>query len=262
MSKPIASRDFQAVNARPLAGKVALVTGGSRGIGSAIARALADQGADVAVSYVASAEKAEAVAQELEEKGVRAAAFKADQADAKAVESLVQNVAKQFGRLDILVNNAGVFAGGAITDAAVDHKALEHLFAVNVAGVTATVRAAVNFMHEGGRIITIGSVAGEMSPVSGFADYSATKASVAAYTRGWARDLGPKGITVNNVQPGPIDTDMAPKDSPVADLLKSGTALGRYGKPEEVAAAVAFLASPAAAYTTGTSLNVDGGFGA
>jgi 3-oxoacyl-[acyl-carrier protein] reductase len=114
----------------------------------------------------------------------------------------------------------------------------------------------------GAATITIGSVAGEMSPVPGFADYSATKAAVAAYTRGWARDLGPKGITVNNVQPGPIDTDMAPKDGPVADLLKAGTALGRYGKPEEVAAAVAFLASPAAAYITGVSLNVDGGFGA
>jgi 3-oxoacyl-[acyl-carrier protein] reductase len=264
MSKPvITTQEFTAAKAaKPLTGKVALVTGGSRGIGAAIAKELADQGADVAVSYAASADKAEAVAKELKSKGVRAAAFKADQADAKQVEDLVRKVAKEFGRLDILVNNAGVFAGGAVNDDGADRAAFEHLFAVNVGGVSAAVRAAVNYMREGGRIITIGSVAGEMSPVPGFADYSATKAAVAAYTRGWARDLGPKGITVNNVQPGPIDTDMAPKDGPVADLLKAGTALGRYGKPEEVAATVAFLASPAAAYITGASLNVDGGFGA
>jgi 3-oxoacyl-[acyl-carrier protein] reductase len=262
MSKPVVSKDFSAARAaKPLTGKVALVTGGSRGIGAAIAKELADQGADVAVSYAASADKAEAVAKELKSKGVRAAAFKADQADAKQVEDLVRKVAKEFGRLDILVNNAGMFAGGAVNDVA-DRAAFERLFAVNVGGVSAAVRSAVNYMREGGRIITIGSVAGEMSPVPGFADYSATKAAVAAYTRGWARDLGPKAITVNNVQPGPIDTDMAPKDGPVADLLKAGTALGRYGKPEEVAASVAFLASPAAAYITGASLNVDGGFGA
>jgi 3-oxoacyl-[acyl-carrier protein] reductase len=262
MSKPVAAKDYRVSTSKPLAGKVALVTGGSRGIGAAIARALADQGADVGVSYAASADKAEAVARELRDTGVRAKAFKADQADAKQVETLVNNVAKEFGRLDILINNAGVFAGGTINDAAADRGALERLFAVNVGGVTAAVRAAVQFMGEGGRIITIGSVAGDSTPVPGFADYSATKAAVAGYTRGWARDLGAKGITVNTVQPGPIDTDMAPKDGPVADMLKSGTALGRYGKPEEVAAAVAFLAGPAAAYITGTTLNVDGGFAA
>jgi len=262
MSKPIVSKDFEAVNAKPLAGKVALVTGGSRGIGAAIAKELAEQGADVAVSYAASADKAEAVVRELKEKGVRAKTFRADQADAKQVDSLVKSVAKEFGRLDILVNNAGVFAGGAVNDSSADLSALERLFAVNVGGVTAAVRAAVPFLREGGRIITIGSVAGDTTPVPGFADYSATKAAVAGYTRGWARDLGAKGITVNTVQPGPIDTDMAPKDGPVADMLKAGTALGRYGKPEEVAAAVAFLPSPAAAYITGTTLNVDGGFAA
>jgi 3-oxoacyl-[acyl-carrier protein] reductase len=259
MSKPLASKDFQAANAKPLAGKVALVTGGSRGIGAAIAKELADQGADVAVSYAASADKAEAVAKEIKSKGVRAAAFKADQGDTKQVEDLVRKVAKEFGRLDILVNNAGVYAGGAINDSATDLAALEHLLAVNVGGVTAAVRAATPFLGEGGRIITIGSVAGDQSPWPGVADYSATKAAVAAYT---PRDLGPKGITVNNVQPGPIDTDMSPKDGPLEELLRTGTALGRYGKPEEVAAAVAFLASPAAGYITGTSLNVDGGFAA
>ena len=263
MSTPIASKDFNAARAtKPLTGKVALVTGGSRGIGAAIARALADDGADVAVSYANSVSKAEAVVSELEAKGVRAAAFSADQADAKQVEGLVKKVADRFGRLDILVNNAGVFVTGAVNDPAADRAALEREFAVNVAGVAAAVRAAVPFLGEGGRIISIGSVAGQTSPWPGVADYSATKAAVAAYTRGWARDLGPKGITVNNVQPGPIDTDMNPEGGAFAETQKAGTALGRYGKPEEVAAAVAFLASPAAAYITGTTLNVDGGFNA
>jgi 3-oxoacyl-[acyl-carrier protein] reductase len=262
MSKPVSTKDFQAATVKPLAGKVALVTGGSRGIGAAIAKELADQGADVAVSYGASAEKAEAVAKALVGKGVRAKAYKADQGDARQAAELVKTVAREFGRLDILVNNAGVFAGAEVNDSAADTEALANLFAVNVGGVAAAVRAAAPLMAEGGRIITVGSVAGEKSPWPGVADYSATKAAVAGYTRGWARDLGPRGITVNNVQPGPIDTDMAPKDGPLEALLRTGTALGRYGKPEEVAAAVAFLASPAAAYITGASINVDGGFSA
>jgi 3-oxoacyl-[acyl-carrier protein] reductase len=261
MSKPVVN--FSAARAaKPLAGKVALVTSGSRGIGAAIARALADEGADVAVSYTASTSKAEAVVSELEAKGVRAAAFGADQADAKQVEGLVKKVADRFGRLDILVNNAGVFAMSAVDDPAADRATLQRAFAVNVGGVAAAVRAAVPHLSEGGRIISIGSVAGDTSPWPGVADYSATKAAVAAYTRGWARDLGPKGITVNNVQPGPIATDMNPEDGAFAETQKAGTALGRYGKPEEVAVAVAFLASPAAAYITGTTLNVDGGFNA
>ena len=195
-------------------------------------------------------------------KGVRAHAFKADQANAKEVEGLVKPWLKRFGRLDILVNNAGVFASGPVHDRANNLAELERLFAVNVGGVAAAVRTAAPLMPDGGRIISIGSVAGDTSPWPGIADYSATKGAVAAYTRGWARDLGPRGITVNNVQPGPIDTDMAPQDGEVADGLKARTVLGRYGKPEEVAAAVAFLASPEAAYITGTTLNVDGGYSA
>src|SRR5262249_28265120 len=155
-----------------------------------------------------------------------------------------------------------VFALGAVNDPATDRAVLDRLFAVNVTGVVATVYAAVPHLKEGGRIISIGSVVGEANPFPGAADYSATKAALLGYTRGWARDLGPKGITVNDVQPSPIDTDMNPSAGNFAEMQKSRTALGRYGKPEEVAAAVAFLASPAAAYITGTTLTVDGGFNA
>jgi 3-oxoacyl-[acyl-carrier protein] reductase len=247
---------------KQLTGKVALVTGGSRGIGAATARALADEGANVAISYAASAAKAEALVRELESKGVRAAAFKADQADPAQVAQLVKNVVQRLGRLDILVNNAGVFELGAVDDPAADVAKLERQFAINVGGVAAAVRAAAKVMSQAGRIISVGSILGAHAPFAGMADYCATKAAVALYTRGWARDLGPKGITVNTVQPGPIDTDMNPANSDFAPAQKAATALGRYGRPEEVAAAIVFLASPAASYITGTSLDVDGGLSA
>ncbi len=245
-----------------LTGKVALVTGGSRGIGAAIAKRLAEDGADVALSYASSADKANAVVRELESIGVRAAAFKADQAVPAQARQLVRTVAEHFGRIDILVNSAGVFVGGPISNPAADATQFDRQLAVNVSGVASAVRAAVPFMANGGRIISIGSVLAARSPSPGMADYSATKAAIAAYTRGWARDLGPKAITVNVVQPGPIDTDMNPADGEAAADQKAGTALGRYGKPVEVAAAVAFLASPEASYITGATLNVDGGFNA
>jgi 3-oxoacyl-[acyl-carrier protein] reductase len=245
--------------AKKLTGKVALVTGGSRGIGAATARALADEGANVAITYAASADKAEAVVRDLEGKGVRAAAFKADQGDAAQVDGLIKAVVKRFGRLDILVNNAGVAVTGSVDDPAGDVAKFDRQFAVNVGGVAAAVRAAAPIMGEGGRIISVGSTLGARVPFAGMADYAATKAAVAGYTKGWARDLGPKGITVNAVQPGPIDTDMNPDSGDFAAMLKAGTALGRYGRPEEVAAAIAFLAGPSASYITGTTLDVDGG---
>ena len=166
---------------------------------------------------------------------------------------------ERFGRLDILVNNAGIGLFGAVDDPARDQAAFARLFAINVGGVAAAVRAAAPLMGQGGRIITIGSVSGIWAGFPGLADYCATKGAVAAYTRGWARDLAPKGITVNVVQPGPVDTDLNPDGTEFAAALKAATALKRYGKPEEIAAVVAFLASPAASYITGAAINVDGG---
>jgi 3-oxoacyl-[acyl-carrier protein] reductase len=245
---------------KKLSNKVALVTGGSRGIGAAIVRALAAEGADVAVAYGSSGAQAEALAAELASTGVRAHAFQADQADRAQVVALVESVVKHFGRLDILVNNAGVFTGGAVGDPGVDEAALDRQLAINYTSVIAAIRAAARHMGTGGRIITIGSALASRSAFPGLADYSATKAAVVGYTKGASRDLAPRGITINVLQPGSVDTEMNPADGPGADAQRSVSALGRYGTPEEIAAGVVFLASPEAAFVTGSVLTIDGGF--
>lgn len=242
-----------------LKGKVALVTGGSRGIGAAIARRLAAQGADVAFSYANAEDRARAVVADIERTGARALAVQADQGDAQQVASLVRRVHEHFGRLDILVNSAGVFVTGPVDDVQADIAAFERQYKVNVDGVVAAVRAAAPLLADGGRIVSIGTTGALRAPFPGIGDYVATKAAVTAYSRAWARDLGGRNITVNVVHPGAINTDMNPQTADHAPMLAQMTALGRYGQPEDIAGAVAFLVGPDAGYITGSAITVDGG---
>ncbi|WP_159952985.1 SDR family oxidoreductase [Rhizobium sp. 18065] len=242
-----------------LKGKVALVTGGARGIGAAIVKRLASDGADVVFSYSNSKDRADQVVATVDAAGGRAIAIKADQAVGAEVEKLVRKAHEVFGRLDILVNSAGVFVTGVVGDPAADIAGFDRQLDINLKGVVTAVRTAVPLMSDEGRIVSIGTTGADHIPFAGASDYIATKAAVAAYTRGWSRDLGPRNITVNIVQPGAINTEMNPEDSPFAAMLSGLAALGRYGQPEDIAAAVAFLVGPDAGYITGTTLNVDGG---
>ncbi|WNG87375.1 SDR family oxidoreductase [Mycobacterium sp. ITM-2016-00317] len=247
---------------QPLKGKVALVTGGSRGLGAATAMALADQGADIAISYVASAGKAQAVVGDVETAGVRAIAIKSDQADSSAAASLIDAVVSHFGKLDILVNNAAITVQGQLVDDPdLNTDALDHQWQTNVLGVIATTRAAARRLTDGGRIIFIGSgIAGRVA-FPGVADYAGTKAAIAGYAKGVARDLGPRNITVNVIQPGIMPTDMAADAAHnVPDTIMDFHAIRRIATLDEVAANVCFLAGPNADYITGSVLDIAGGF--
>jgi len=223
--------------------------------------ALAEEGADVVISYSASADKADEVVKTIQTKGVRGLVVKADQGHKEEVETLVKSVAEKFGKLDILVNNAAICVIGTACDD-VDEKEMTRQNAVNIDGTITAIRTAAKILPEGGRIITIGSGTGTRVGFAGAADYAATKSAVAGYSRGAARDLAPRNITVNVIQPGFIETDMNPSASSHGPMFTSMVAMGRYGRPEEIAAGVVFLASPQASYVTGTVLNIDGGSGA
>lgn len=247
-----------------LKGKVALVTGGSRGLGAATAQALAEQGADVAISYVASGDKAEAVVATLREKGVRALAIRSDQADMAAAGPLVERVIEHFGRLDILVNNAAIAVQGkTVDDPTLDTINLDRQWQVNVLGPVAITRAAAPRLEDGGRIIFIGSLLGTSVPFAGVADYAGTKAALIGYARGVARDLGSRNITANVVQPGVMPTDMSREalGPEVPASLLDLHPIRRIATLDEVAGVICFLAGPHAGYTTGDVISVSGGLG-
>lgn len=240
-----------------LSGKRALVTGGSRGIGAAIAVALADKGADVAITYERSAERAHELVRIIRAKGRVAVAIQADSSDPAAIERSVQEAVDTLGGLDILVNNAAIARYANLADISVED--IDALFAVNVRGPMLAVKAAIPHLGAGARIINIGSAGAERIVGTPGTAYFMTKAALQSFTQGLAQELGPRDITVNTVQPGSTATDMNPEDGEFADFQRSLIPLGRYGQPEDVAAAVAFLATPAARQISGTTLTVDGG---
>jgi 3-oxoacyl-[acyl-carrier protein] reductase len=240
-----------------LNGKIALVTGGSRGIGAAIAKRLAAEGASVAITYAKDTNAAVAVVKAIEASGGKAVAIQADAADAEAVEGAVEKAVATFGQLDVLVNNAGTAIPKPFEETKLEE--IDRMFNINVRGTLVATQAALKHMKGGGRIIMIGSCVGERLMTPGLVAYSATKGAVKMFTQGLSREVGSRGITVNNVQPGPIDTDLNPAAGDWATPQIANTALNRYGHVEEVAALVAFLAGPESSYITGANLTVDGG---
>jgi 3-oxoacyl-[acyl-carrier protein] reductase len=240
-----------------LAGKKALVTGASRGIGTAIVRRLAAEGADIAFTYQRSAEAAQALAREIEALGRKVIALQADSADSTAVQHSVSATVERLGGLDILVNNAGIAREGLLEEMTLED--IDALLDVNIRAVVLAARAAIPHLPRGGRIINIGSNLAERVPFGGVTVYSMTKSALVSLTKGLSRDLGPRGIAVTLVNPGSTDTDMNPANGPRAEKQRGLSALGHYGKPEDIAATVAFLSGPDAAHVTGTSITVDGG---
>ncbi|WP_095165519.1 3-oxoacyl-ACP reductase family protein [Pseudomonas sp. Irchel 3H3] len=245
---------------QPLSGKVALIQGGSRGIGAAIVQRLAAEGAVVAFTYVSSTAKAKELQDSIIATGGKALAIQADSADAVAIRQAVNSTVQTFGRLDILVNNAGVLAIAALEDFKLED--FDQTLAINVRSVFIASQEAARHMGAGGRIINIGSTNADRMPFAGGGPYAMSKAALVGLTKGLARDLGPRGITINNVQPGPVDTDMNPAHGEFAESLIPLMAVGRYGTADEIASFVAYLAGPQAGYITGASLTIDGGFGA
>src|ERR1700674_5308741 len=250
-------RNRRKTMSKKLEGKIALITGGSRGIGAAIAKRLAADGANVAITYTKGADAAASVVKEIERAGRKAIAIQADAADANAVEAAVEKTVATFGRLDVLVNNAGTAVPKRFEETTL--KELDRLVDVNVRGVFVATQAALKHMKSGGRIIMIGSAGGERALTPGLVPYSATKGAVKMFAQGLSREVGSRGITVNNIQPGPIDTDANPATGDWAVPQKAFTALDRYWHVDEVAALVAFVAGPESSYITGANLNVDGG---
>ena len=243
-----------------LANKVALVTGGSRGIGAAIAKRLAADGAKVAITYTKGADAAASVVKEIERAGGKAIAIQADAADADAGKAAVEKTVATFGRLDVLVNNAGTAIPKTFEETTLEE--MDRVLDVNVRGVFVATQAALKHMKSGSRIIMVGSAVGERVLVPGLVPYSATKGAVKIFTQALSREVGSRGITVNNVQPGPIDTDLNPAAGDWAVPQKAVTALDRFGRADEVAALVAFVAGPESSYITGANLTVDGGMNA
>lgn len=243
-----------------LSGKVALIQGGSRGIGAAIVKRLAAEGAAVAFTYISSTAKAEDLQNSITAKGGKALAIKADSADETAIRNAVSATVEAFGRLDILVNNAGVLAIAPLEDFKLQD--FDQTLAINVRSVFIASQEAAKHMGEGSRIVNIGSTNADRMPFGGGGVYAMSKSALVGLTKGLARDLGPRGITINNVQPGPVDTDMNPADGDFAESLIPLMAVGRYGTADEIAGFVAYLVGPEAGYITGASLTIDGGFGA
>ena len=240
-----------------LEGKIALITGGSRGIGAAIAKRLAADGANVAITYTKGADAAASVVKEIESAGRKAIAIQADATDAGAVDAAVEKTVTTFGRLDVLVNNAGTAIPKTFEETTLEE--MDRVLDVNVRGVFIATQAALKHMQDGGRIIMIGSAVGERVAAPGLVPYAGTKGAVKMFTQALAREIGSRGITVNNVQPGPIDTELNPATGDWAVPQKAATALDRYGRVDEVAALVAFVAGPESSYITGANLTVDGG---